>query len=264
MKWVLPIFLLCLISSCKTLKGNKYLQKGDIEMANPVITIDSILFRKTAFISIVKPKENAVIHYSLGDKIVTIDSPISPDEMTITDNIDINFKAFHKEFRPSETISFSLRKLVSNNRFNLSEESSQAKLPYRGLGYKNLTNGIKGKFDFKSNSEWLGFQQKEIEYVINFEEPMHCKKIILSTLEDHQSWIFIPKKIELIENSKLIATQQFEGPKASKDAKFQFLSLTLNKVISKVKVKIYMDQIPNWHAGKGNTPWFFIDEIIVQ
>ncbi len=144
------------------------------------------------------------------------------------------------------------------------ETSSQAKAPYNAKGLQALSNFQKGKINFRANEEWLGYQDDTIELHLLFDEATYCKQITLSTLRDHNSWIFNPVKIEILQNDDVIFMQKAAIPQASQSAALQFFDLPVATSLKEATLKIYMEKIPDWHGGKGTLPWFFIDEIIVD
>ena len=264
MRWIIAMGLVIVLMACQPKVLPELVQSQEIALANPIVKIDSILFNHRATITILATHENAIIRYTTDGSAVTETSPICPNPLILNENADIKCKAFHQAFKPSEGIGFSIRKITTDIKPQIVAISTKAKEPYKGKGLAALSNGEKGQLNFRTNQEWLGYQKEIIELHLLFEESTYCKQIILSTLCDHDSWIFTPSKIEVIQKDKVIASHRIDRSQVSEVASLQFLDISLATELRAVILKIYMDQIPEWHIGKGTVPWFFIDEIIVQ
>lgn len=260
----LIISLLSILCACQPKTHPIVLQSEEIALANPVINIDSVLFTQQASIAILKPDSKATIRYTSDGTVVTKKSLLCSDSLLLSENEDVKFKAFHPDFKPSETVSISVRKVNSFMNPQIQETSTQAKAPYEGKGLNALVNHKKGELDFRANQEWLGYQNEVIELQLKFEETTYCHQIILSTLSDHNSWIFNPGKLELVQNNEVLAFEEIAQPSSKEKPSFQFLELPVMDSLKEVTLKIYMDEIPDWHSGKGTLPWFFMDEMIVE
>lgn len=250
--------------ACQPKSHPRVLQSEEIALANPIITIDSILFSEQTTIHILPPHPQANVHYSTDNQAVSKTSPLCPTSLTFDKNTDIQFKAFHPDIQPSESVSFAVRKIDKAIQPKVLPNSTQAKNPYEGKGLDALSDVQKGTTNFKANQAWLGYQYEVIEFNLQFEESTYCQQIILSTLCDHDSWIFNPTKIALVQNDKVIASKNIDVPKERQAATGQFLELLVTTSLTEATLKIYMDKIPDWHIGKTTPSWFFIDEIIVQ
>lgn len=245
----------------KTYQG--LVQSHEVALSNPIVQIDSILFKEQANITILPVYQGSQIRYTTDGSEVQIDSPLCPTLLVFNESTNLKCKAFHTNFKASETIDFAIRK-TSTIQPQILINDVQAKSPYQGKGISALSNAKKGAINFKANQEWLGFQNEVITFELFFEEETTCQQITLSTLCDHHSWIFNPSKIELVVDEKIIASHSIEMPKESQEADFQFLALPVAASLKEASLHIYMNYIPDWHSGKGTTPWFFIDEIIVE
>jgi len=82
------------------------------------------------------------------------------------------------------------------------------------------------------------------------------------------AWIFPPKEITVSESLNgidfvEISRHMLNEPNESADVVIETFTITLNKEIKFLKLDIdNMAVIPEWHDGKGNKAWLFMDEII--
>ena len=92
---------------------------------------------------------------------------------------------------------------------------------------------------------------------------------MVSTLTNTGSWIFPPRRLEIQawseqkDTFQIVAEKDFSDISVSASSGSQILFLKNNPVKSKrwrVVVLPY-GPIPDWHPGKGNPAWLFVDEI---
>ncbi len=167
------------------------------------------------------------------------------------------------QIRMSETITDHQAK---EKKYKLKHKPRQR---YSGGTEYALTDGYLGSLEFTDES-WLGFRGNNLELVIDFGERIVFDTIEISFLENQASWIFLPLRIEaLISNTPgdfiRIDNQNFGNLNKelgiSRHTYFysgrqetQFL-----KIIARSA-----GTCPDWHPGKGENAWLFIDEVIVR
>ncbi len=148
--------------------------------------------------------------------------------------------------------------------------NSECSYQYAGHGPKTLVNGVVGSFDFH-DEEWLGFQGKDFEAIIDMGEVVPIKHMECGFLINQGSWIFSPEKVEIFisddgKNFSLLKT-------FTEDAAAQNHSQELKKFKARFRntkaryIKIIAKSIidcPKWHSGEGGKAWLFIDEIIIE
>ena len=137
---------------------------------------------------------------------------------------------------------------------------------YSNGGAFTLVDGMIGNRS-KFGRDWLGFSGKDLNATIDLGKPETINKVSLCVLESQGSWIYYPKKIEvLISNDG----QNFES--------VQELSLTeiqnvKGEVVINVKSKkaqyikviaTNLGKISDGNPGAGSDAWLFVDEISVD
>jgi hypothetical protein len=91
-------------------------------------------------------------------------------------------------------------------------------------------DGIKGnEKDFHKN--WLGFEQKNIEAIIDLGTAKSINKVSGSFLKRHSEWIFLPKQFSVytsVDGKKyqLLSTQKMTAPKSAEAADVVKISAT--------------------------------------
>lgn len=133
-------------------------------------------------------------------------------------------------------------------------------------GALTLVDGIIGNRS-KFGRDWLGFSGKDLNAVIDLGKPQTINKVKLCVLESQGSWIYFPKKIEvLISNDG----QNFESVAQINSSEIKDVK---GEVVLEVKVKktqfikvivTNLGKISDGNPGAGSDAWLFVDEISVE
>ena len=173
---------------------------------------------------------------------------------------------FH--FSPIQTATFTKlptdRKIILNNTYNPS---------YSAGGAEGLMDGIFGKLNWRAG-DWQGYQGQDIEVVMAFDQPTEIKSLAANFLEDQNSWIFYPKEVAFYVSEDSVNWTLVESIPTNKTDHNEKTTL------SKFSTKIYNIQkqtyryakvvaknfgpMPQWHEGRGNPTFVFIDEFEVK
>ena len=119
-------------------------------------------------------------------------------------------------------------------------------------------------------NEWLGWENQDIEIVIDLEKPQLVNKINLSTLQDLNAWITHPTKIELHfsnDNNTYYHKYSLQSDiDLRKEPQIKDFIFNINQEETRfIKFKITATKtLPEWHKYAGNKSWLFIDEITVE
>jgi predicted alpha-1,2-mannosidase len=156
------------------------------------------------------------------------------------------------------------RKIILHNQYNPS---------YSAGGAEALMDGLYGKLNWRAG-DWQGYQGQDVEVIMAFDKPRAIKKIAANFLEDQNSWIFYPKEVSfyvsndstqwtLIEN---IATNKSDHAEKTSISMFETSIRNIKKEhyrYAKVIAKNF-GPMPQWHEGRGNPTFVFLDEFIVE
>lgn len=131
---------------------------------------------------------------------------------------------------------------------------------YDNHGSLALTDGIRGKRPWKG-SQWLGFEEDTVRFVIDLEKTTTFTTFELGTLHDPGSWIYHPKKI-IVETS--MDGMNFKLWKEQTVTEENIVIEQKGKA-EVVRVTLVNDAvIPEGNPGAGFTPWTFVDELIIR
>ena len=136
-------------------------------------------------------------------------------------------------------------------------------------GEKSLSDGLFGGLHFSYN--WLGFENENMEVLLDFGKPADIKKISMNFLKALVSWIFLPKEI-LVEASNDGKNFQLLGNTfpdvENRNFRVESVPFTFEFPGTETRyLRITAKSIktcPEWHRGYGQPAWIFVDEIVVE
>jgi len=137
---------------------------------------------------------------------------------------------------------------------------------YNTGGAFSLVDGIIGNKS-KFGRDWLGFSGKDLNATIDLGKSETINKVILCVLENQSSWIYYPKKIEVLisnDGQNFESVAQLNATEI-KDVKGEVVLEILSKKGQFIKViATNIGKIPDGLAGAGSDTWLFVDEIGVE
>lgn len=237
------------------------------QLAVPLLQYRSAFFTDTAMLQMHFRQTSTNIHYTITGNDPKETDAVYKKPLILKDKISIvKAKTFGKDFLPSETLSLTFIK--TGLPFSASD-ITKADEKYKANGAITLTDNIGGIPDH-SNGNWLGYQDDSVMITMNAEKPFAVKEVLLDFLQDEGTWIFLPESIsvyaEVDHQLQKVAINVVSNTTPTDGSNCVFRQLQLNKPIkaSKMLIKINTAKhIPDWHPGKGNHAWMFIDEIKV-
>ncbi|MGZ3863630.1 MAG: GH92 family glycosyl hydrolase [Bacteroidia bacterium] len=142
---------------------------------------------------------------------------------------------------------------------------------YNGGGNEALIDGIYGDVNWRKGF-WQGFQGKDVEVVIDMGKETEISEATVSVLQDTRSWILYPKKITVsyAGNNKVYTTMSETVNSVAADdmnVQTQKMSCASRSPVKARFLKVVLQQygkLPEWHPGKGDDSFIFLDEIDVK
>lgn len=114
---------------------------------------------------------------------------------------------------------------------------------------------------------FVGVKENHFDILCAFNTPQTITEILVSTLRNTPSYIMPPEKLELwagLDSTHLKKITQFIPPKLAGHQynKIELQRLPVNGTYTYFRIKVFnVSKLPNWHEGKGQKGWAFIDEI---
>ena len=141
---------------------------------------------------------------------------------------------------------------------------------YEFGGAPTLVDGLKGNGNYKTG-RWIAFYRNDMEAVIDLQKETEISHVAITTCVEKGDWIFDVRRFAVAvssdgENFKEIATEDFpiltlDNPNGLYDHALTFAPVTTRYV----KVTAVPEHsLPEWHGGKGNPSFIFVDEIEIQ
>ncbi|NNG10719.1 MAG: hypothetical protein HKM92_11140 [Arenibacter sp.] len=265
MKYISLLLVVFVFVSCRTDRVS-YEETGRFQLAAPIINVDSILFKETTKVTMSFGFPNSKIHYTLDGTEVDQVSAIYGDPIVLNQAATIKAKAFHHDFKSSEQVAAQVEKITHNISDASITIEPQPHANYPGLGAKGLVDMQKGSSQFRSGDKWLGFQADKTTITLDLAKELQLSLLKVSCLQNQGGWIFAPKKITVFSESGQIGeiTLDDTAKKQENQLKIMVVPIVAGSY-SKLKVVVTaLNEIPEWHPGKGTLPWLFLDEILVE
>lgn len=238
----------------------------DVEIEMPQISAPSEIFYMNQPVTLSCNTPGAVIHYTLDGSEPDSASSVYKEPVNIFESLTIKTIARLSDGRESP---------VASSRFTESPyPPAKYKVSfddrYTGGGDMALTDGRYGTVSFQ-NGEWQGFEGQDLEAVFDLTEIKTISTLSLTTLNDPNVWIFMPRKVTYeistdgINFSK-IAVIENEFPPEITSLQIKNFSAIFEPVKARY-IKVTAESLkicPDWHKGAGYKCWIFIDELKIN
>ncbi|NER12465.1 hypothetical protein GWK08_03355 [Leptobacterium flavescens] len=214
-----------------------------------------------------------IMSSSEGDIYYTIDGT-KPDRNSlkyngaVVFNDDIKLSAI--VYAENDSSRISVREF-SKTELKRPEYRTAFNPKYTGGSSFALVDGVQGSTDIKDGT-WQGFYGNDLDVIIDLGEEQRPEGMEIGFLEDIRSWVFLPVQVKVSgsadgKNFKTENNSTLEIPSESRDAYLYKHSIKLKGDEPIRYLRIYaanLGECPEWHPGKGNPSWIFVDEIEVK
>lgn len=237
------------------------------QLAPPMLKYNSGFFSGTTSFEVIFDQPGAEVHYTLNGNEPTEKDPVYSKAVSIDQRTIVKAKAFGKEFSPSETVTATF---IKNGLPVEKIEFSRPNEYYAKAKADVLHDNIGGIANYRSGG-WLGYDSDTVTIDIQLKRKQKIGRVLIDLLQDENSWIFLPEQILLLyydDRKKTFVpaareafTHETKGPRQC-----NIRELKPSDNISAQKLRLVLSplkKIPDWHNGKGNHGWLFIDEIKV-
>jgi hypothetical protein len=239
------------------------------QLAPPVLKYSSVFFAKEANLNILFNQPNAEIRYTTDGTEPTKNSLLYNGAISATsDAVTLKAKSFASGFIPSETVNATF---IQSGMPVKKITTTTTNQKYRGSGPNALHNGLGGVLNSGSKN-WLGFNTDTVVIDIDLAAITTVSKIKVHLLEQQNAWIFKPVQIRLqairedIDVYETLSKWE-SNTREQNGTHYTTIELTCSAVKTRTDklrlVILPVNNIPDWHDGKGQHGWFFIDEINV-
>lgn len=253
--------------SCKKDTKNVFLQQDQIQIVQPRLEatnqlIDSIT---GATLSADLKLEGTTIYYTSNGNTPSTQSSVYKTLIKVLKPGVYKFKAFHPDWKASEVVQmvFHQKGLAIDTII----WHSQASESYKGVGDLTLNNNRKAMVDFK-DPQWLGFDTIA-KSTMRFKSETYVQSLSIGYLSDPGSWIFPPQDVTVSISQNGIdfssKTLKVDPLKSMSGPSLNTIDINIEADVKAIKVEVNnIKSIPEWHEGKGNKAWLFMDEWILK
>ena len=257
-KLLLPIFLF-LMQNC--------FSQPSFQLAPPVLKYKSAFFSGSTSFEVIFNQPGAEIRYTLNGNEPTENDLLYAKPVPITKRTQVKVKGFSKDLLPSETVNA----LFIEDGKEIRQLTYSKPNDYYAKGKADILNDNIGGLTNHRAGSWLGYDSDTVTIDISLKKKETINTVLINLLQDENAWIFLPEQIVIyyyndkknafVEAGKETFVHESPSPKEC-----HFCEITPSKKIKTNKLKLVLmplKKIPDWHPGKGNHGWLFIDEIKV-
>lgn len=199
------------------------------------------------------------------------DSVLSPvfDKNTVIDkNTTVKAKAFKKGWISSDIASkFFFRSTYTPDSVILVSPPE----PKYNFGPKILVDKYKGEVTGLTG-QFLGYSKNSMEVLLLFNQAINAKNVTISALRNISPYIMPPVSVEVwggeSPSSLKLLGKIKPTPATKEDVMAEILPLEVSFTPANYKcfkvIAVPVSKMPDWHPGKGDRGWVFVDEILVN
>jgi len=254
------------VSACKhnEEEAKQFLKKGAIQLALPMLSTNNTIISDSTLLTIGPVMDGLKMHYTMEGSEPTKKASLYTGPLKISSEGVVKVMAFHPDWLPSEvsTIEFfkaGIRPVSIKLLTELNEK-------YPGNGVETLIDNKKGTSNF-SDSNWIGINNS-LSAIVDFGEPKNLHSMKVCYMTNTGVWIFPPKSITILKSDdgidfKEVIREELDTPASGISSGITHTSIAINVKIRYIKVHIEnIEKIPEWHDGRDQPSWVFMDEWI--
>ncbi|MCP9768015.1 peptidylprolyl isomerase [Lacihabitans sp. LS3-19] len=238
-----------------------------LKLNAPILVNESSVLDKNAKVQFKHSLQNVEIRYTLDGSVPdSSKSLIYKEPLSIKNYGQVSVLATKEGWLASNVKNYYFFKS------DIKAKTAQLNLPadpkYVGNGNETLIDGKQGDpINFKDKN-WLGFRENNFEGEFVFEKPTKINGLTLSYAEKTDAYIMPPVSVDIwvkiggkpFEHFKKIDVPQLtkltiSGTKGL-DVKIDKENIEALKIVASP-----LKKLPNWHPGKGDKGWLFVDEV---
>lgn len=241
----------------------------EYQLGKPVVHVKGgQLFERSTQVSIDFRLANSVVRYTTDGTEPSSISRRYQKSIRVNKTGLLKVKAFKEGYTPSETVAVQFVKL--GHKIKSIEVQPTPSKSYPGEGRVTLIDREAGSQNFR-DGKWLGYNKGPVVIIVDLGKNRVVNEILLSTLTSPGSWIMPPTSIRSqlsVDGIRFEERQTLKIKPLSENASGERAAYTLNNFKGRaryIKLTIHsLESLPEWHPGKGNSAWLFLDEIIVR
>ncbi|MGN6619112.1 MAG: c-type cytochrome domain-containing protein [Ilyomonas sp.] len=240
-----------------------------IALSAPMIKKPSSVFDNEIAIELKHPFRGVEIRYTLdGSEPDSINGAVYKEPLQLDSSAFLIAKAYKQGWYGSNEVkAFYAKRGFKPDSIQLNTEPN----PRYNAKATILSDDDLGDVNF-GNGQWMGYHKDDASYTLYFNEPKNVKQVLVGSLTSTGAYIFPPVEVEVYGGKekgdmKLLGKIKPKTPQKGEEPslnpyKISFASTEVKclKVIAKP-----LTVLPSWlHPPKGERPWVFVSEIVVN
>jgi sialate O-acetylesterase len=221
-----------------------------------------------ALIISIEPEEGWDIRYTTDGSEPGMESKKYTAPFVLTEDAVVRSRVFVDHNPSLLTSELRIEKhLATGKKVYYNEQYAER---YSGGGDFALVNSMFGSQNFR-DGKWQGFSGKNLDVIIDLEQPETISSVGVNCLQVVNSWIVFPVEIDVFvsddgEHFTPIASLKNVIPVKPNQKEIHLFQSRFDPVKTqyvRVVAKNY-GKLPLWHKGVGYNAWLFADEIIIK
>ncbi len=236
-------------------------------MPVPIISSASQVFKDKMEVKIFPVNSNAKIAYTIDGSDPTTGSKQYSAPFFIDANCTVKAIAFSDS--GSSAVELARFYKLKNN-FDV-QLISRSNPQYSANGGQTLIDGINDDANWRKGN-WLGFQYQDFECIVDLKKKKEISYLSLECLQDSRAWIVYPTVVYYYgsddnKNYKLIDSVSNAVEANNYNVQIQRFEKRLSQKVNYGYVKVVaknFGKLPEWHDGRGDGAFIFVDELEIE
>jgi len=232
----------------------------------PFLRSDADLFRDSLTVELGCADPKAAIRYAVDPEAPEKAWKVYGEPIRLTESTRLRFVA-ERDGRRSPVVESYLHRIPHDWTIDVGPVPNPQ---YTAGGPAALIDGLRGDPNWRTGG-WQGYQYTDFEATVDLgsERPLH--RLGASFLQDAKSWIWMPSEVVISVSSD--GTDFREVARLAGDVADDAYGNILRDWVTEVEgvearyVRVFARNygtIPDWHPGRGEGAFIFIDEILID
>ena len=237
---------------------------GERVVPAPFVRSGPERFRGQATVELASGERGATIRWSLDPQPASFATYTGPIELR--DSERVRFLA-ERDGRRSPVVEAHFQRIPNDWTVTLGSPPNQQ---YTAGGPDALVDGLRGAAEWRTG-RWHGYQYTDFEATVDLGEPRTVRRTGAGFLQDVRSWIWMPVEVGVSvsldgERFREVGRLQHDVAPDAQDVVIRDLVATFEPVEARyvrIQAKNY-GTIPDWHPGRGDRAFVFVDEVLIE
>ncbi|WP_129594151.1 glycoside hydrolase family 20 protein [Seramator thermalis] len=211
--------------------------------------------------------DHADIYYTLDGSNPTTASTKYTGKISIKNNTELKAIAVRSGSINSKMLQEKI--VVNTSTFKPIQLLTTPANNYSFTGASMLVDGLFGNENYRTG-KWLGFQKNDLIAVIDLLHPTSISKAQIRTNVVTGDWIFDASGIRIESsndgtNFTPVKSEKYNDSHSDNYSEIVTHTMQFDPVTARYfRVTVQPSVMPDWHPGKGNRAYIFVDEIVLN